>query len=125
MRYDYTAEEQMRRRLERAREEEELMRTDIQELVELAEELKGYGACNRKATEIMESKTPTPRQLVQHLLAMLKLVLQKTAVIRELRGLHVERMKEIIELQDMLRLPDEERTKFTIEKKGKALRNNK
>ena len=52
---------------------------------------------------------------VQHLLALLKLVITNTSALRELRGLQWERMSEVIGLQaELPDLPANERVSYVM-----------
>jgi len=115
MMYDDTREGRMRWRLQNAIAEEAQMREDINELVALREALQRGTA--KKASEIMEKERgkPSPRMRVQHLLALLKLVITNTNALRELRGLQWERMSEVISLQEELPdLPANERVSYVM-----------
>ena len=113
--YDDTREGRMRWRLQNAIAEEAQMREDINELVALREALQ-YGTA-KKAGEILEKERgkPSPRMRVQHLLALLKLVITNTSALRELRGLQWERMSEVIGLQaELPDLPANERVSYVM-----------
>ena len=113
--FDTTREGRIHWRLTNAIQEERQMREDINDLVELREALK-WGTV-KKANELLnkERGLPSPRMRVQHLLTLLKLVITQTGAIRELRGLHWERMSEVTSLQaELPELTKEERVSYVM-----------
>ena len=74
-------------------------------------------AFRRRRAHINNKETPNSRLLLRSALSMLKLLLNETAALREMRGLHSERMLEITELQKQVKpyLNEDELIHFIIE----------
>ena len=107
----------VRRRLDKAIDEERRLREEIKELVEMESKLKEPGGVKKTAEEILGSEVPNTKLLLRAALSQLKQLLTETVALRELRGLHDERMKEITTLQNRLKpyLNEEELIHFIIE----------
>ena len=108
---------QVHNRLADAIDEEATLRREISDLVELRDKLRRQDGIRKTADEILRSETPNSRLLLRSALSMLKLLLNETAALREMRGLHSERMLEITELQKQVKpyLNEDELIHFIIE----------
>ena len=107
----------VRRRLDKAIDEERRLREEIKELVEMESKLNKPDGVEKTADEILNSEGPETERLLRAALSQLKLLLTETVALRELRGLQSQRMLEITALQKHLKpyLDEEELIHFIIE----------